>query len=224
MAITPPVLAQMHRWNGRFELGFDLGDLLGGDVDRDPGVLPIGLKPGGGTAGLAQHPGAELDDQAALLGDRDEVVGRDQAPNRVVPPDQRLEAGDPVGAEVDRRLGVQDELLGLILNGPKRATAGAYDDYVRRSKAAVPGTRLAASTPELAVGVIIGLVQRLAVTASEPFTAPPARRPRIAPAPRPSAGRAPPGGGGLRGYMTRYTPQADRAPPPTRGPTPAGRT
>ena len=72
--------------------------------------------PGGGlTAGLAQHPGAKGQDQAALLGDGDEVAGHDQAPLRVAPAHQGLGANDPIGfprlAQTDLGLVVEDEFL-----------------------------------------------------------------------------------------------------------------
>ena len=62
------------------------------------------------AAGLAQHPAAERDDQAALLGDRDELRGRQQPAGGVVPAHQRLEAGDPLRVQVDGRLVVQHQL------------------------------------------------------------------------------------------------------------------
>ena len=46
------------------------------------------------AAGLAQDPFADRDDEAALLGERNEVAGRDQAALRMLPAHQRLEADD----------------------------------------------------------------------------------------------------------------------------------
>ena len=51
------------------------------DVDRDGEARP-GLAV---EAGAAQHPGAELDDQAAMLGDGDEFDRRDFAARRMRP-------------------------------------------------------------------------------------------------------------------------------------------
>ena len=47
------------------------------------------------AAGLAQHPRAELHDEAGLLGQRDEVLRQQPAELRVLPAEQRL---DPVDA------------------------------------------------------------------------------------------------------------------------------
>jgi hypothetical protein len=48
-------------------------------------------------AGGAQHPFAERQDEAGLLGQRNEVERRDHAALGVVPAQQRLEAGDLAG-------------------------------------------------------------------------------------------------------------------------------
>ena len=75
-------------------------------IDRDADRLgpARGLRAGG-----AQHPLAERDDQAGLLGERDELAGRDQAALRMVPAHQRLEAADPAVLEANDRLVVQLE-------------------------------------------------------------------------------------------------------------------
>ena len=48
----------------------------------------------GFAAGLLEHPAADVEDEAGLLGDGDELGGRDVAARRVMPADQRLERGD----------------------------------------------------------------------------------------------------------------------------------
>ncbi len=68
---------------------------------------------GGGAARLLDHPFAQLHDQARFLGERDEIVGRDDAAGRMVPADQRLEADQALVGGVDQRLVEQAELLGL---------------------------------------------------------------------------------------------------------------
>jgi streptomycin 6-kinase len=55
-------------------------------------------------------------------------------------------------------------------DGAVRLLAHDPDCYALLLEQAQPGIRLAASPPELAVGVIIGLVQRLSVPVTEPFT------------------------------------------------------
>ena len=60
-------------------------------VDRDLQRLWPGCR---FPAGLAQNPFAHLDDQAALLGERNEIAGRHEAADRMDPARQRLEADD----------------------------------------------------------------------------------------------------------------------------------
>ena len=62
------------------------------------------------AAGFSDRPLSEGHDQPALLGQRDELHGRDQAAARVLPADECLDAGKPARLEVDRRLVVEDEL------------------------------------------------------------------------------------------------------------------
>ena len=64
-------------------------------------------------AGLAQHPIADLDDQPALLGQRDEFVRRDEAALRMRPAQQRLDGLDPQILEREARLIVQREFAAL---------------------------------------------------------------------------------------------------------------
>ena len=52
------------------------------------------------AAGGAQHPFADLQDQAALLGDRDEDRRRDGAALGMLPAQQRLEADDLAGRQL----------------------------------------------------------------------------------------------------------------------------
>ena len=74
------------------------------------GVLaaPGGRRP----AGLAQHPGADLADEAEVLGDGDEAVGRHGAEGGRLPAQQRLEAEHPLVGQVDDGLVDQPELVG----------------------------------------------------------------------------------------------------------------
>ena len=93
-----------------------LGELLAGQVDADRQALAVGVLGVPAlhlAAGLAQDPLADLDDQAGLLGAADELAGHDEAAGRVVPAQQRLEAGDPLALEVDHRLVVDLELAAL---------------------------------------------------------------------------------------------------------------
>src|SRR5690606_2831134 len=86
------------------------------DVDRDPlvarrvrawaprqRVLARGL----------QGPAADRHDEAALLGERDELRGADEAVLVVVPAAERLEAEHLAGLERDHRLVVEAQLGAL---------------------------------------------------------------------------------------------------------------
>ena len=79
-------------------------------VDRDGQARP-GLAV---EAGAAQHPGAELDDQAAVLGDGDEFARRNFAAGRVRPAAERFDADHGLAALVDDRL-VQ-QLQAIVLD------------------------------------------------------------------------------------------------------------
>ena len=57
-----------------------------------------------------QYPAADRDDQAGLLGDRDELVGRDHPALGVAPAQQRFQPDDTLVGEVDQWLVVQLEL------------------------------------------------------------------------------------------------------------------
>jgi hypothetical protein len=59
------------------------------------------------------HLQGDRNDQAGLLGERDEDVGRDVLLGRVAPTQERLGADDDAGAQVDLRLEVGDELAVL---------------------------------------------------------------------------------------------------------------
>src|SRR5690606_33622646 len=89
---------------------FAVVQLDGGHVegDRDEPLTlftPAGQLP---TAGFGD-PVAQLQDGAGALGQRDEVVGIDQAELGVLPTDQGLEATDLVVAQVDLGLEMQHQ-------------------------------------------------------------------------------------------------------------------
>jgi hypothetical protein len=64
-------------------------------------------------AGRLQHPTADRDDQPGRFRERYERVRRDHATDRVAPADQRLDAGDRLALQVERRLVEQEELAGV---------------------------------------------------------------------------------------------------------------
>ena len=61
---------------------------------------------------LAQHPAADLGDQAGFLGNRDEERGRNRAEFRMVPARQRFAGDDAARLEVDQRLERQRQAIG----------------------------------------------------------------------------------------------------------------
>src|SRR6185295_17665109 len=91
------------------------------EVDRHADVRVIrelGLEVHRVAAGRLQDPEPERDDQAGLLGERDEVERRDEAALRVLPADERLEAVDRAGLQRDERLVVERELA--VLERPRK--------------------------------------------------------------------------------------------------------
>ena len=84
-------------------------------------------------AGLADHPLAHLDDQAGILGDRDEMVGRNRALRLILPAHQGLGTADVPAFQADHRLVMhrQRALLecaaqsGFEMDAPHRALGDA---------------------------------------------------------------------------------------------------
>ena len=65
------------------------------------------------AARFGEHLAADVDDEAVLLGDRDEVVRGHQPACRVLPAHERLEGHDAVLGERDDRLVLHHELVFL---------------------------------------------------------------------------------------------------------------
>src|SRR5689334_25231109 len=93
-----------------------VGDLSRREVDRDvegplvrAQLVPLEHL----AAGAFERPAADRLDQAAVLGDRDEVAGVEQAALRVAPAHQRLETGDLDAAQREQGLVVQLELVAV---------------------------------------------------------------------------------------------------------------
>jgi hypothetical protein len=99
------------------ERGFHVGDEridvelpsrdVDGHVDRIPSLAPRGAL----AAGLVQDPPSDLDDQARLLEQRDEVVGLHDAPCRAVPANQSLHSGGAHVPQIERGLVHEEELV-----------------------------------------------------------------------------------------------------------------
>src|SRR5436189_36934 len=76
----------------------------------------VGAQPGPGqrvAAGVLLHPAPDRLDQAAVLGDLDEIAGVEQAALGMAPAHQRLEADDLAAADRDHRLVVELQLFAL---------------------------------------------------------------------------------------------------------------
>src|SRR6185503_3072655 len=120
-----------------------LGELAGGDIDADD-HLAVVEEADRLRARLAHDPRADRDDQAGLLGDRDEVGRRHHPGAGAVPADEGLDADDPagrdgeLGLEVDDELVVRDRLTQVGLD--RLAGDGAVaDDLVEHRPAAAAG-------------------------------------------------------------------------------------
>ncbi len=88
--------------------------LPGRDVDGHGHPVPAvrgSAPPGEGGARRLQDPSSDRQDQAAVLGDRDEAVGAQQAEDRVLPPHQGLQSDDVAGLQVDHRLVDESQLV-----------------------------------------------------------------------------------------------------------------
>ncbi len=84
------------------------------DIDGNRDVTERGMRPEFGLlAGLFQNPLTDRHDQAGLLGDRNEVGGRDEAAIGMVPAKQRLGADQGPGFSVGFRLVMEFELIGV---------------------------------------------------------------------------------------------------------------
>jgi len=137
------------------------GEKIDGDTDV---VRPFGRV----GAGAAQHIDADRRDQSGLLGDRNELGRRHHAPLRMMPTQQRLEAGDLAAVQLDQRLVMHLERAGrhciaqIDLEPAARLQAGVH---LRLEEAA--GTlAVALGAVERHVGVfqkpvgIVGVVRR----------------------------------------------------------------
>ena len=107
--------AQLPLRNRVREQGHEVGvrQLPRGEVERDldrpdPTRLPLGRL----ARRLVQHPIADPQHQAALLGDRHEIGSREQASFGVVPSNQRLHSEDAPVPQRDLRLVVKLEAPG----------------------------------------------------------------------------------------------------------------
>ena len=88
-------------------------DLARADVERQPAVKAVALPVAEHGSDFADHPVADIGDDAGLLGDRDEGGRQPQAVARMVPAQQRLGARDFAGHQAHLRLEGEHELVAL---------------------------------------------------------------------------------------------------------------
>ena len=93
--------------------------ILGADGATKMRQITVGIHGKGGEAGIkaiqqlagmVQYPAAQGQDEPGLLGQRDEIGGRDHAALRVLPAHQRL-GSQQVAGGVHHRLVVQQKLV-----------------------------------------------------------------------------------------------------------------
>src|SRR5688500_4959078 len=150
-------------------------------------MLPRGPQLDRRAAGLAQHPGAERHDETGALGERDELPRGEQPAGRVLPARQRLEPGDRLGAQVDSRLEVEDELVHapLVDHVPTLMPLGPTTRELA-GKDRVPGKTTQWPPPRGAIARPTRLGRR--VTRSSRSATDMARRPALTPSHRNGSG------------------------------------
>src|ERR1700676_531278 len=91
-----------------------VAELDGGNVDGNRQGRESSVLPGARLAARFAHgPAADVDNEAAILGDGHELRGRDEATIGLLPADQGLDAGDLPGVEIYLGLIVQQEFFAL---------------------------------------------------------------------------------------------------------------
>ena len=125
-------------------------------------------------AGLLEHPASERDDQAGLLGERNELAGREHAALGMAPPHERLGADDAAGLQVDDRLVVQEKLRAF-----DRAVQIGFQLEALDHGGAHAGLEDLAQALSLFLGVVqgdVGVAQELALRLSGDADRDPAAR------------------------------------------------
>ena len=119
-------------------------------------------------AGLLQHPASQVDDQAHLLGQRDELPGLDEPSRRVMPADERLHAGHAAVVQPHDRLEVQLELAPFDRALQLRTQLEPFEDALvhRLLEDAIAARSVALADVHRGVGVadqLVGIAGRLIV-------------------------------------------------------------
>jgi len=84
------------------------------DVDADDQRIGVAARPGRSLpARFGEHPGSDRDDQAGLLGDRDEADRADGAAPWVLPAEKRFDRVNPARRQRDDRLEQHRELVSV---------------------------------------------------------------------------------------------------------------
>ena len=103
------------------------------------------------TAGLVEHPGAEVEDQTALLGQRDELVGLEQSSAWMLPADQGLDAEQRAGGRRRRWAGSA---------GRADRSRSPYGAPARRRPARRPPPHVTVEQRDPVAAEVLGLVHR----------------------------------------------------------------
>lgn len=101
----------------RFDTGFvqreadRFGEVSVAELDRRDIDGKFQARPGARlTAGLADHPFSDRENQPGFLSQRNELIRCDKTFSRIIPAQERLDPDDLLGCQVDLRLVVQLEL------------------------------------------------------------------------------------------------------------------
>src|SRR3989475_4213309 len=134
---TEEARGQVAGAEGALDRGADAArrELLAGEVHPSPESVrqqTLTEPPCRLGARLVKDVVAQRDDHAGCLGNRDELIGHDEASRRRVPPDESLDADDPPALDVDLRLIVEAEFAAhqtqaqLVLEAEKLAELAGH--------------------------------------------------------------------------------------------------
>ena len=116
--------------------------------DRPP---PFALPDHVLRAGLPEHPAADRNDQAGFFGKRNEFARRQHRSVLMAPAQQRLDAGDRAGVQID---------LGLVMQQQLVALQRVPEVRLHREPLDRPGPGVAGEEPETVLAVALDQIHR----------------------------------------------------------------